>query len=84
MAKETKFTKEELEQLEAIKNQYDTITVQLGQLELEQIVLTMSKDSTLASFQELRKQETTLANTFTEKYGKGQLNLKTGVFVSEE
>ena len=74
MAKETKFTKEELEQLEAIKNQYDTITVQLGQLELEQI----------ASFQELRKQETTLANTFTEKYGKGQLNLKTGVFVSEE
>ena len=82
--KETKFTEEELKELQEVKDQYDTITIQLGQLELEQLVLTASKQASLKSFEDLRKSETELANTLTAKYGKGQLNLETGVFVSEE
>ena len=81
---EQKFTEEELKQLQEVKDQYDTITIQLGQLELEQLVLTASKATTFKAFEELRKTETSLANILTEKYGKGQLNLETGVFVSGE
>ncbi len=84
MSKETKFTEEELKELQKVKTQYDSITVQLGQLELEQLVLTDTKNSTLKAFSELRKAETELADKLTAKYGKGQLNLETGVFVSEE
>ena len=84
MSKETKFTEEELKQLNTIKESYDSLTVQLGQLELEQILLANSKEKALTSFSELREQEATLANTLTTKYGKGQLNLETGIFASED
>ena len=82
--KETQFSKEELKQLQEVKDKYDALTIQLGQIELEQLVLTTSKETIVTSFNELRITETQLANTLTEKYGKGQLNLETGVFVSED
>ena len=82
--KETQFSKEELKQLQEVKDKYDALTIQLGQIELEQLVLTTSKETIVTSFNELRITETQLANKKKKKYGKGQLNLETGVFVSED
>ncbi len=84
MAKEVTFTPEELVELKTIKESYDSITVQLGQLELEQILLASSKEKVMNQFKALREQETTLADKLTAKYGKGKLNLETGVFASED
>ena len=84
MAKETKFTEEELKQLQDIKQSYDSVTVQIGQLELEQVLLTTSKDKVLKEFEILRTSESTLANTLTTKYGKGKLNLETVIITTEE
>ena len=83
-AKETKFTEEELKQLQEIKQSYDTTTVTIGQLELEQVLLTNSKNKALADFATLREAEAKLANDLTTKYGKGKLNLETGIFTTEE
>lgn len=84
MAKEVKFTTEELKQLKEIKESYDSTTVTIGQLELEQVLLTNSKNQALADFAKLREVEANLANELTTKYGKGKLNLETGIFTTEE
>ena len=83
-AKEVKFTEEELKQLQEVKQSYDNTTVAIGQLELEQVLLTNSKNKALADFAALRETEAKLANDLTTKYGKGKLNLETGIFTTEE
>ena len=78
--KEQKFTAEEMKEIESIKKSYDELTVQLGQLNVEELVLGESRNKLNKSFTDLRIKETEFANSLSTKYGKGQLNLDTGVF----
>jgi len=83
-SKEQKFTKEEMETIEFIKKSYDELTVQLGQLNVEEFVLNESRENLKDSFSTIRTKEKEFANSLSDKYGKGQLNLDTGVFIPEQ
>ena len=78
--KSEKFTAEEMKTIETIKKSYDELTVQLGQLNVEELVLNESRENLNASFSSLRVQEKEFATSLSDKYGKGQLDLDTGIF----
>ena len=78
--KSEKFTAEEMKTIETIKKSYDELTVQLGQLNIEELVLNESRENLNTSFSNLRIQEKEFANSLSDKYGKGQLDLDTGIF----
>jgi len=84
MSKEIKFSEEEMKQVNTIKETYDSLTVQLGQLQLEEMMLTESKDGIILEFKKVREEEKTFADTLSSKYGTGQWNIETGVFVPVE
>jgi len=83
MSKETKFTEEELKKINEIKSVYDSLTVQLGQLEVEQLMLNEAKDILSTEYTKARSDEKKFAEELSTKYGEGQVNIETGVFVSE-
>ena len=78
--KKEKFTEEEMKTIESIKKSYDELTVQLGQLNVEELVLNESRENLNKIFLGLRTKEKDFATSLSDKYGKGQLNLDTGVF----
>ena len=78
--KEEKFTPEEMKTIETIKKSYDELTVQLGQLNIEELVLNESRENLNSAFSNLRTKEKEFAAQLSEKYGKGQLDLDTGFF----
>ena len=82
--KEVKFSKEEMDSIAAIKQRYDAVTVRMGQLAVEEMALRHSKEAVENEYKSLRKEETDYAASLSEKYGAGQLNLDTGVFIASE
>ena len=82
--KEIKFSKEEMEAIAAIKQKYDAITVRLGQYGVEELQIRQAKKLLENDYIALRKEETDYAASLSEKYGAGQLNLETGVFIPGE
>ena len=82
--KEVKFSKKEMDAIAGIKQRYDGITVRLGQYSVEEMQLRHAKESLESEYKALRKEESDYAASLSEKYGAGQLNLDTGVFIPGE
>ena len=81
---EKKFSQEELEKISEIKSNYDAITLRMGQLHFELDSLTKEKSNLEAAFNENRETEVAFAQQLTEKYGKGSLDISTGIFTPTE
>ena len=86
-SKEVKFTQEELNSIEQLKNNYSSITNALGNLEISRIqtekrldMLYNEKLSLETQYEQIIQTENNLINTLTEKYGQGNLDINTGVF----
>tara|TARA_R110001592_G_scaffold176253_4_gene415771 strand:+ start:956 stop:1222 length:267 start_codon:yes stop_codon:yes gene_type:complete len=77
----TKFSKEEMETVAKVKERYNEITVRLGQLQIEQNVLDEQKETVQDMYKEIRKSEIDFVQELSKKYGQGQLDLDTGVFI---
>ena len=84
---EVKFTEIELDSLNDLQVQYNTITNQFGQLAIAK--LNLEKQTEVVNDQEFklqeeldqaREQEQEILNDITEKYGPGQLDPQSGVF----
>ena len=84
---EIKFTEKELQSLNDLQVQYNTITNQFGQLAIAK--LNLEKQTEVVSDQEFklqeelgqaREDEQEILNEITEKYGPGQLDPQSGVF----
>ena len=91
MAKEIKFTEEELKSLRDLRDNYATTQLSLGQLEVQKMLLTQQEerlnDQKLeleAQYIEIQKTESSLVNSLNEKYGPGNLDPETGVFTPTE
>ena len=63
-----KFTEEELNSIESIKQNYDGITLRMGQLHFELSALQLEKENLETSFKENRKAEVEFAQSLTTKY----------------
>jgi len=79
----TKFTEEEMKKVEGFKNKYDTITVSYGQVAMDRLVLDESENQIRKEYNKTRAEEKAFVQELSKKYGVGQLNLETGVFMPE-
>ena len=87
MADEIKFTEEEMNGLQVVREKYSNIQMQLGSLKMQQIAheknaerLMETEESLMSALDDLTKEEQDLAKDLNDKYGPGSLNPETGVF----
>tara|TARA_R110002012_G_scaffold274840_2_gene461241 strand:- start:21 stop:296 length:276 start_codon:yes stop_codon:yes gene_type:complete len=90
MTTRTKFTEEELKSITDVRDGNARIISELGQLELQVLMITdeleklQEMKSTLQiQFKNLQTKETELVGSLNEKYGKGTVDISTGEFVPE-
>jgi|21_taG_2_1085346.scaffolds.fasta_scaffold150573_2 hypothetical protein len=77
----TKFTEEEMEKINKIKVEYNESTIRLGQIAIDKLLLEEEESSLAKEYREIRGKEIALAKELSKKYGVGNLDLETGVFV---
>ena len=87
MAKEIKFTEDELKSLGDLQVKYNTVTNKFGQVAIAKLNFEKQQESIeeeefkiTEELESVRAEEQELLNTITEKYGPGQLDPQTGVF----
>lgn len=82
---ETKqLSQQELQQVKAIQQNNQAITIEFGQIELAKIDLQDRIQSAKSFLKNLREEEKTLSQFLQQKYGKGSLNIQTGQFTPLE
>jgi len=87
MAKEIKFTEDELKSLGDLQGKYNTVTNKFGQVAIAKLNFEKQQESIeeeefkiTEELESVRAEEQTLLNDITEKYGPGQLDPQSGVF----
>ena len=87
MAKEIKFTDEELKSLSDLAQGYQTTQAAFGQLRVQKILLSQQKDALEeaevkleSDYIELQQNEQKIVKGLIDNYGPGQLDPQTGVF----
>tara|TARA_B100000287_G_scaffold412262_1_gene442518 strand:- start:3912 stop:4187 length:276 start_codon:yes stop_codon:yes gene_type:complete len=87
MSEGTKFSKEELESINKLQEEYVGIQSKMGSLGISRLNLKNQfleleklEEEITKSFSELRNKERELVDGLTEKYGKGSIDLSTGTF----
>ena len=78
------FTNEEITKLRNLQSKFNNATIQFGQLKISQIKLKETESTLKNALKELEQEESTLAKSLTEKYGKGALDIETGTFTPAE
>ena len=86
-SKDVKFTKDELNSIEELRNNYNSVTNALGMLEVsrmqtEKRLETIESDKIRleTQYEQLTMAEKELINSLTEKYGQGSIDINSGVF----
>ncbi len=80
--KKEKFTTEELTELKGIRKQFSDISYKLGQIEMQILTLGQDKIKLVSSFNETIEKEKEIAKKLLDKYGKGQIDIDSGEFIS--
>jgi hypothetical protein len=75
-----KLTKEELQQIETVKQKSQAVVQELGQIELLKLNLKSRREGALAFLEELKQEEKALAEALEAAYGKGTIDLEKGEF----
>jgi len=83
MSKEVKFTDEEVKTIQTIRDSFDALTVKLGQTEIGILNLQSSKLLLAKELEDLKVQENEIIKGITDKYGDGQLDVNTGLFIPQ-
>ena len=87
MAKETKFSEEEMKTIQGIQDSYFKVQTEFGKLSLAKIKLEQQLDDLdnidndlTGKFTDVQVKEKSFLEGITKKYGEGSLNPETGVF----
>ena len=88
MSEEKKFTEEELNKVKDIQTRYIDLQTQFGQIAVSKLrleeqlnTITENEVKTIDDFNKIQKEEKDFLKKITEKYGEGNLNAETGVFI---
>ena len=73
-----KLTKEEIQKLQDLKDNYDMCINELGLVEAQMLNLEKTKKEIQSKFSEYQEKEINLAQELEKKYGAGKLSLETG------
>jgi predicted nuclease with TOPRIM domain len=76
----TQFTNEEITELRELQSKINQVTLQFGQLYITKNRLGEQENLLKNQLSELQKQEETLAQKLSTKYGEGSLDIETGTF----
>ena len=74
------FSEQELNEIKELRNQISTLTFQIGQNAINKIKLEEQESLFKDQLKSIEEKETLLAKRFTDKYGKGSIDLETGTF----
>ena len=74
------FSQEELSELKNLRNEISQLTFNFGTLMINKVKLKDEEILLKNKLVELEKLETTLAESLSKKYGKGNINLDSGTF----
>ena len=88
MSTEIKFTQEELEQIKQLRDNTNRIIYQFGEIDLE-LHLMQQRTNELqqlrtelqAEYQNQSNNERTLVDELNKKYGAGQVDIESGIFI---
>tara|TARA_Y100000401_G_scaffold55154_1_gene43506 strand:+ start:393 stop:644 length:252 start_codon:yes stop_codon:yes gene_type:complete len=83
MSKEVKITDEEMQSIKSVRDSFDNLTVRFGQVEMEITNFKKTKQLLEEEFYKVKEQEQKIIKSITEKYGDGELDINTGVFVAK-
>jgi hypothetical protein len=75
-----KLTQQQLQEVLDLNNTKNQITQQLGQIELQKLQLSNTKQELLELYKQLIEQEKLLGEQLQEEYGEGTINIETGEF----
>tara|TARA_Y100001972_G_scaffold105134_1_gene132493 strand:+ start:262 stop:552 length:291 start_codon:yes stop_codon:yes gene_type:complete len=75
-----KFTQEEINSLKSFQTRMEQVLVQLGRVHYSKIKLNEQENALKSEIQKIEKEEQELAQTLSDKYGKGSLDIETGTF----
>ena len=88
MAKEIKFTDEELKSLSDLAQGYQTTQAAFGQLRVQKILLSQQKDALEeaevkleSDYIQLQENEQKIVKELNDKYGAGTVDLQSGEFI---
>ena len=88
MSNTIKFTQEELDQINQLKDGTTLKISEFGQIELELLLVEQrlnslheAKESLHKAYGKLQEEERDLVRTLNEKYGAGQVDLSSGEFI---
>ncbi len=74
------FTSEEIQKLRELQLKVNQTTIQFGQLRINKIKLEEAEILLKNQLSGLEKEETKIAKSLSDKYGKGSLDIETGTF----
>jgi hypothetical protein len=78
--KPQKFQDEEVNSLKAIQSEMDQVIIRFGQIAINREALSSQENQLRTQLSELKNKENTLAQSLTEKYGKGTFDLENNEF----
>ena len=74
-------TQEEIDKIKKLKEQFEDLTINAGNIEIQIMNLQLQKDQMKSNFQQLQQQEKVIAQELEEKYGDGTISLESGEFL---
>ena len=78
--KSVKFQDEEVKSLRDIQSEMDQVIIRFGQIAINREALSSQENQLRTQLSELKGKENTLAQSLTEKYGKGTFDLENNEF----
>jgi len=76
-------TQEEIDKIKKLKDQFEDLTINAGNVEIQIMNLQLQKDQIKSNLQQLQQQEKVIAQELEEKYGDGTISLESGEFLSK-
>jgi hypothetical protein len=80
MSEKIKLTKEELDLLKSYQEKQTQFTFELGNVDIQKAFLEGQRSTILENFANLQEESNKTAKSLQEKYGEGDIDLKTGEF----
>lgn len=80
MAKEIKFTDEEVQEINNLRAQLQVAFQRIGELDIRRRELDNARNQLLVQYDEIRKQEQQIFTKLNEKYGDGNYDPETNIF----
>jgi hypothetical protein len=77
----TKLTQEEIQQLQEIQQQNQSLALEFGNLEISKIQIENRYDELVKIYSQLKTRENEIGKTLSEKYGNGTIDLDNGEFI---